>query len=248
MSTRTILTALFILLTGLNPPSPSALHQLPEFAGVPSPPLAVEQQDIIIEGADLATQLVIEASVTRFAQAGLALPDLHIRVHPSAEPCRGHMGLYGKGGDKHRIDLCEIHTEVVLHELAHAWEYHSLDDQARSRFLLDVGLKVWKDKDVPHTSRGIERMAYVVAWGLYDQPIQCITLAHYRDDLSLYESVTGLRSPRMAQLVVTEDGGCLSLAGRRPSGAGRTQASVATRIDGDQDEPGSRPLRRSVVF
>jgi hypothetical protein len=158
-----------------------------------------------IYDADDALEREILDAVDRFTDAGLTLPELRIHVHESAEPCRGHMGLYNKGGDQHRIDLCQPYPEVITHELAHAWDYHNLDDATRQAFLDRAGLRVWSDQDVPHPARGVERAAYLISWALEDQPIQAISLGHYVEDLERYELLTGSPSPRIAHLEATRD-------------------------------------------
>lgn len=153
-----------------------------------------------IYGADDALEREIFSRIDRFAEAGLVLPDIRIYFHDSREGCRGHMGLYGKGGDQHRIDLCELYPEVVTHELAHAWEYHKLDDATREAYLRRADLSNWNDKDSPHPSRGVERVAYLISWGLEERPIQKINRRHYAEKLELYEFLTGRPSPRIAHL------------------------------------------------
>lgn len=153
-----------------------------------------------IYGADDAMEREILDAIDRFALAGLVLPKLRIYVHESHGPCKGHLGLFAKGGDEQRIDLCERYPDVITHELAHAWEHDHLDDDTRKAFLEWTGLTAWNDKDVPHPARGVERMAYLVSWALEDQQIQAISLGHYADDLDLYEFLTGSPSPRIAHL------------------------------------------------
>lgn len=166
---------------------------------------AVVAEPAGVYGADEVMEREILDAVDRFAEAGLTLPELRIYVHDSDEPCRGHMGLYGKGGDRHRIDLCERHRKVITHELAHAWEYHNLDDSTRQAFLDRANLKVWNDKDVPYPARGVERVAYLISWALDDQSIQAISLGHYIEDLDRYEFLTGNSSPRIAHLEAALD-------------------------------------------
>jgi hypothetical protein len=55
---------------------------------------------------------------------------------------------------------------VLLHELAHAWEWHIVDDSAREHFVAEHDLPTWSSKDVEWGERGIEQFADIVAIGL----------------------------------------------------------------------------------
>ena len=151
-----------------------------------------------IYGADATETEMIDDAMDTFADAGLALPERRIYVHDSLEPCRDNIGLWGKGGDKERIDLCMVESAVLLHELAHAWEHHAVSDATRDAFMERTDSGTWNDHDIDHHSRGIEKAAYLVAWSLEDQPIPRMSAGHYAEDLELYELLTGTTSPRVA--------------------------------------------------
>ena len=151
-----------------------------------------------IHGADDAAEAEIMAAIERFVDAGLPLPELSIHVHESAQGCNGHQGLFGKGGDKHRIDICVVHPSVIRHELAHLWEHHNVDDATRQAFLDSTGLEAWNDQSAVHRSRGIEQAAYLVAWGIAPEPIQSMLRSFHGEDLANFELLTGEPSPRIA--------------------------------------------------
>ncbi len=151
-----------------------------------------------IFGADADQEADINAAIGAFNQAGLLLPQLRIYVHGSNGECDENLGLYGGGGDTHRIDICMAHPSVIRHELAHAWEHHNMTDATRRAFLLRTGLEVWNDQESSAPVRGMEQAAYLIAWGLDSRPIQRLLHSSNAEDLDLYELLTGSQSPRIA--------------------------------------------------
>jgi len=85
-----------------------------------------------IYDADTNQEADLAEAMATFASAGLPLPELRIYFHSSDDACRGNHGLYGKGGDKHRVDFCTSVASVIRHELAHAWEHHNMADSTSS--------------------------------------------------------------------------------------------------------------------
>lgn len=124
-----------------------------------------------IFGANDEQLALVKASLDRFADAGLSLPELAISVHESKEGCAGHNGLYRSGGDVERIDICHVSEFIVLHELAHAWDFNNSTEEIRSEFLEAAGLTHWSGEDVPWLDRGAERAANVVATTLASESI-----------------------------------------------------------------------------
>ena len=153
-----------------------------------------------IYGADPAFEVEIVETIAMFDRSGLTLPELRIYVHDSQEPCGDNLGLYSKGGDPHRIDVCNHSTRLVMHELAHVWEYHNMDDSTRRAFMERSGAKVWNDHSVVHPARGVEQVADAIKWGLDSAPIQSMSMNYYAEDLERFELLTGVASPRIAHL------------------------------------------------
>lgn len=151
-----------------------------------------------IYGASREQARAIEDAIALFDRADLTLPVIRIYVHQTDEPCHGYLGLFGEGGDKHRIDICMSHPFVIRHELAHAWEYHGIEDSKRQAFLEQVGIEEWNDQDQPRQLRAIEKAADLIAWGIDRQPIQTIHRTVYAEDLAGYEFLTGSPSPRIS--------------------------------------------------
>lgn len=163
-----------------------------------APAVAVEAVDPPgIYGADEAFASLIEESMARFADAGLSLPPLRIYVHPAADACSGHTGEFMSDGEDDRIDLCgsSTHNARVLHELAHAWEHHSVSEATRRAFLDATGL-VWYDPDLPWRERGIEQLATTITWGLLDTPLTDAQMVEASDLMARFELLTGRRTPR----------------------------------------------------
>jgi len=151
-----------------------------------------------IYDADTNQEADLAEAMATFASAGLPLPELRIYFHSSDDACRGNHGLYGKGGDKHRVDFCTSVASVIRHELAHPWAHHNMADSTRESFMEQATLANWNDHDAPHPSRAIEQVAYLISWGLDSQPLQRITANQNKEDLDRFEQLTGIPSPRIS--------------------------------------------------
>ena len=114
----------------------------------------------------------VTLAVKRFASAGLELPPLTIHLHISMDERKGGRGLYARNGDGRRVDICTRSERIIIHELAHAWEQHQVDDDLRNRLLIEWDLEFWQNLDVPHHERGIEVAANIVEVGLMFNPPQ----------------------------------------------------------------------------
>ncbi len=150
-----------------------------------------------VYGAGAALEARIQATIEGFAAVGLELPPVRIYVHPSDEACRGWAGLFNEDGSGTRVDLC--HEIVLIHELAHVWEHHHLDDEHRQRLMEHVGAEVWANASTPHHERGIEIVANVIADGVRGAPISARLTDVYAEHLELFELVTGMPSPRLVE-------------------------------------------------
>lgn len=117
-----------------------------------------------VYGADAEMVAKVRRDMDKFTAAGLVLPPLRIYVHDSKEGCKSHDGLFNGDGSGDRIDLC--HHLVLLHELAHAWEAHNVNDATRRAFMERTEVDVWNDHTVVHHLRGIEQAADVIATGV----------------------------------------------------------------------------------
>ncbi|MDJ0923747.1 MAG: hypothetical protein QNJ77_04220 [Acidimicrobiia bacterium] len=148
-----------------------------------------------IYGAGPEFTVVIEAAIDRFDTAGLTLPELRIYAHNNRDGCLGMDGLFNRDGTGTRVDLCTQVNYTLLHELAHAWEYHTMDDVTRHAYVEHTGLPTWADPESDWEDRGIEAAATAIAWGLLDIPIA--NTERFTDELYEFELLTGRTSPRL---------------------------------------------------
>jgi hypothetical protein len=149
-----------------------------------------------IYGADPEFTAVIESAIDRFDSVGLTLPDLRIYYHSDPSGCPGATAQFNQDGSGTRVDLCTQVSYTLLHELGHAWEYHTMSDATRQAYLELTGLPTWADPDVDWEDRGIESAATTIAWGLLENPIT--NPAAFADELKGFELLTGIASPRTA--------------------------------------------------
>jgi hypothetical protein len=116
---------------------------------------------------------LVDWAMSLFDEAGLQLPSVHFIASPDFEDCRGRSGIARHHDRRSEITLCgdrlgPAYDWMVLHELAHAFERHDLDDVRRGAFLELRGLAEWRNGD--WHDRGAEHAAEIIAWGLIDRP------------------------------------------------------------------------------
>ena len=109
-------------------------------------------------------------AVAQFADAGLVLPPVVVEFHADDAGCGGYDGVFRGGQDPFRLDICTANRYIILHELAHAWDRHNLTDKLRHEFMELRDLTVWNGSG-PWRQRGVEALAEVITWGLYDHDI-----------------------------------------------------------------------------
>ena len=71
----------------------------------------------VVSGADDDSGAAIVAAVDAFEDVGMHLPELTIVVHDSYDGCNGHPGVFSKGGDKNRVDICFRDLGEINYEL-----------------------------------------------------------------------------------------------------------------------------------
>ena len=145
-------------------------------------------EPLVFDNATPAQVELMTDAIATFEAAGLELPPLVVTFDMDGEACKGHPGLFTKGIPA-VIQLCTEMRHVVLHELAHAWEWHTLEDSARDEFVAEQGLPTWNFRDFAWEERGVEEFADIVAIGL--------TLVNGSDNptvvekLCVFEDITG---------------------------------------------------------
>lgn len=132
----------------------------------------------------------------RFLEAGLSLPNVHLTFHDTTGICQGALGGFRAESDgSGRIFICVVESgyarelkvkRTLLHELAHAWDYHALTDPVRDEFMRLRGLEGWLS-GVPYEQRAGELAAEVITWGLMDRPILMGSLKEPPSWEELYE-------------------------------------------------------------
>ncbi|MFW2382247.1 MAG: hypothetical protein ACN4GZ_10855, partial [Acidimicrobiales bacterium] len=170
----------------LLPPARSASSEVaaPVTPQAPQPtpgsPPAVELVDLPPAVEDLATW-----ALDLFDSAGLELPPLRFEHHESStEACHGRVGSHRRSKGVSVINLCTSDitgaTQVmVLHETAHAWAAHSLDDDRKAAFKDLRGWEHWRDyKAAPWHENGTEQAAEFLVWGLLDRPYSMVRIYH----------------------------------------------------------------------
>ena len=141
-----------------------------------------------------------------FRAVGLELPGLEIHVHENYEGCDGFAGQFNRDSSGLRIDFCSGNSFTVLHEFAHAWEYHNVDDTTRDALVEMHGLEAWRSSDVPWAERGVEVAAETIARGLLERAFpewQCGELELLDQGFQL---LTGRSSPRFVAGRLSCDG------------------------------------------
>ena len=123
----------------------------------------------VVHGSDEKSREQIADADAAFRGAGLELPALEISVHENYTDCDGFAGQFNRDGSGLRVDFCSGNSFTVLHEFAHAWEYHNVDETIRNLFLELHGLETWRSRQVPWEERGVEAAAETIARGLVER-------------------------------------------------------------------------------
>lgn len=137
-------------------------------------------------------------ALSRYAAAGLDLPNLTVSFHDDLGECDGFIGIYRRL--EAHLSICNRggrpteprHT--VLHELAHVWSFTTLSGDDIDRFNDHRGLLHWQGGD-SWWQQGAEQLAEIVLWGVQDpsDPFRSVwTHTERCADLALaYRLVTG---------------------------------------------------------
>lgn len=106
----------------------------------------------------------------RFEEAGLELPPVEIHIHNDRSECNGLNGYLGGSQETGWVlHSCGVDF-TLLHELAHAWDNHSLDEETREKFLGIAQADTWNNDENWNLAGG-EHAANVIAWALMDERI-----------------------------------------------------------------------------
>lgn len=193
--------------TVVEPPSADPVATVPVVAPVATitaaaEPLAIplpaderrQTAGIVAFAATAEQQDRLDWAAGRFAVAGLDLPHIEVHFFEQREPCDGYEATFRQHESPLRIDVCNANRLIILHELAHAWEWANLDDGTREAFVSLRGLESWNSPNAAWKQRGVEDMAEVVVWGLIEWEGPGGDEA--AEKLSAFELVTGTLPPR----------------------------------------------------
>ena len=125
--------------------------------------ISADQANLIAWGLDL------------YAAAGLELPGIDFVGYPDRTNCRERSGMHLWHKGRSEIRLCietisPAHDWLILHELAHVWDWNQLSDDRRQDFLALRGLDEWRNGN--WHERGAEHAAEIIVWGLMDRPVR----------------------------------------------------------------------------
>jgi hypothetical protein len=158
-----------------------------------------------ITGGTPSQQEMARWAIGRFEAAGLPLPSLEIRFHPTPNGCDGRLGGYSDG----KADLCGVHVNLMarrtlLHEMAHGWVGSTASAGLKARFLRLRQLESWNDLGVDWQERGTEHAAEIIGWALCDQGTgtQLPSIPRNAPDqlADAYQLLTGRPLPELSDL------------------------------------------------
>lgn len=133
---------------------------------------AVPEQVVYADSPEL--QDLADCALSRYTQAGLALPGLEIYFHDSKAPCNSHNALHNRTETGSVINVCSTQRSpkleaTILHELGHAWAAHNLTNTQQQAFVDHQGLDTWYHREVDWNERGTEQAAEIVGWGVSER-------------------------------------------------------------------------------
>ncbi len=167
--------------------------------GVARPaPNPVDDELVEVVGASARQAQQVSEALDAFADAGLDLPPVVIRYSDDTDVCEGNLGTYrtSADGEPDVVSVCSKMRITLVHELAHAWDHHALDDERRDAFTAHWGLDNWNDRSQDWHDRASERAADTVAYTLLLEEV-----THNQDILEFvcgYSVLTGHDLPEPA--------------------------------------------------
>ena len=132
----------------------------------------------------------IEDSLELFEQANLDLPGIDFIAYDDRTQCNAKDGLTLRHDHRSEIRICSKKTgpwekRIAIHEIAHAWDHHTLGDAEREAFLSIRRAKGWREGE--WVERGEEQAAEIITWGISDEPIGALWI----DEKSCAELLAG---------------------------------------------------------
>ncbi|HVR31641.1 MAG TPA: hypothetical protein VMS74_02925 [Acidimicrobiia bacterium] len=164
--------------------------------------------EVTVRGGEPGDVSRLRRALTRFEDAGLALPDVDVTIHEDDSQCRGHKGLFRASSIPWTISICSATDSVFEHEFAHAWERGHLTDTVRQAFMELRGHEVWSGADTPWNERGQEGVAFVIQQGLSDVPLAPALSDEALSRVAAFELLTGQPAPRLVRWMESREVAC----------------------------------------
>ncbi len=156
---------------------------------------AAASPEFPFEGLTANQEAIADWAIGLFAEAGLDLPEVRFVGASDTNACDGRAGVAHRRRGYTQITICTrddgFATQVLfMHELAHAWDHHSLTEESKAAFQQLRGIEVWRGHEVAWHERGAEQAAEIIVWALLDRPIDTVRIT----GTSCAELETGYRT------------------------------------------------------
>ena len=134
-----------------------------------------------------------ESVLADMAVAGFELPPVTIHLHSDKDGCNQLNGYFVQNDGENIVHSCG-NRWTLIHELAHAWDTYTLDDETRHEFMHHQGLDSWYHETWNQAAG--EHLASIVAWAI--DGARPSRIGYYDDDhlAEAYEMATGMPVPQ----------------------------------------------------
>lgn len=189
---RTITTSILIVLTYALSATNAAYAILSDDSGeaetasaaqLAEPAVRLNDTNVIEDTYTIEEQEFVDFAFTRFALAGLELPDVPVTFPTEATACQGYGGVYLPA--QQAVRICRPSERTMIHELAHAWIETTISADDRQIFLDMRGLDQWVGGD-QWDQRGAEQAAEIITWAVMDRNMLLSWIDTNADGTSTY--------------------------------------------------------------
>jgi hypothetical protein len=178
---------------GIMPPDHRAHSHSPSLQ---TPAVPVEEGRIFtttIHTETYAQHVMALGALAEMAAAGFAMPPVTIHIHSDKDGCNQLNGYFVQREGENIVHSCG-NRWTLIHELAHAWDINTLDDETRHEFMHHQGLDSWHHESWSKDAG--EHLASIVAWAL--DGARPSRIGYYDDEhlAEAYEMATGMPIPQ----------------------------------------------------